>query len=67
MQIRWDKEGKDVREQHLEGACNDISKLRLEFFEINPQAPQGQPVRVHHVRQVSDGQMQIFLDTSKEG
>ena len=63
MHIRWSKDR--IVEQHLEGACQDINKLVLEFRTF--EGAEERPLRVHSVRAHGGGEMIIVLDISKEG
>jgi hypothetical protein len=60
MYIQWSE--KRWAEQHLEGDCRDIGKLKIQFFDSRD----GSFLRVHAVESVSDGTLRIRIDPSKE-
>jgi hypothetical protein len=60
MHIRWSKDR--IAEQHLEGDCQDIAKLTIEF-----RNSQGRDfLRVQRIESLSDGTLRVFVDTSEE-
>jgi len=62
MHILWSKYR--VAEQHLEGDCRDIEKLKIEIHGYDVDGVR--LLRVHQVDAVSDGTLRIYVDTSKE-
>jgi hypothetical protein len=67
MNILWSKDR--IAEQHLEGDCRDVEKLKIEIHgveQISEDESKIRLMRVHHVESVSDGTLRIFVDLSKE-
>ena len=67
MHIRWSSNR--IAEQHLEGDCKDLEKLKLEIHIVEPNGDRSlQPrlARVHQVESVSDGTLRILVDPTKE-
>lgn len=67
MHILWSSNR--VVEQHLEGDCRDVEKLKVEIHGVevvSQDESRSRILRVHHVESVSDGTLRIYVDTSKE-
>ena len=67
MHILWSKDR--IAEQHLEGDCRDVDKLKVEIYgvrQISEDESKDIFMDVHHVVSVSDGTLRIYVDLSKE-
>jgi hypothetical protein len=60
MLILWGKNR--VVEQHLEGDCRDVEKLKIEVHDFFGE----RLLRVQQVDSMSDGVLKIYVDISKE-
>jgi hypothetical protein len=68
MHIRWSSNR--IAEQHLEGDCQSIEKLKLEIHLVEPDGMGAMNARlasVHQVESVSDGTLRVYIDPKKEG
>jgi hypothetical protein len=67
MYIRWSSDR--IAEQHLEGDCQNLEKLKLEVHVVEPNGPESlgtRLARVFKVESVSDGTLRVYIDASKE-
>jgi len=67
MHIRWSSNR--IAEQHLEGDCQNLEKLKIEVHIIAPNGDgtfDSRIARVHQVESVSDGTLRILIDPTKE-
>jgi len=66
VHILWTK--KRIAEQHLEGDCKDLDKLKVEIHGIFPNGDGAEThlLPVHHVQSSSDGTLQIFVEPRKD-
>ena len=67
MHILWSKIR--IAEQHLEGDCRDMEKLKIEIHGVRQISDDESKVLlmdVHHVESVNDGTLRIYVDLSKE-
>ena len=60
MHILWSKDR--IAEQHLEGDCRDLDKLKIEVRDFFGE----RLLRVQQVDSMSDGVLKIYVDISKE-
>jgi len=60
MYILWSKDR--IAEQHLEGDCRDVEKLKIEVHDFFGE----RLLRVQQVDSMSDGVLKIYVDISKE-
>jgi len=60
VHILWSKDR--IAEQHLEGDCRDLDKLKIEVRDFFGE----RLLRVQQVDSMSDGVLKIYVDISKE-
>ena len=67
MYIRWS--GNRIAEQHLEGDCQNLEKLKVEIHAVESNGDgvlTTRLLRVDKVESASDGTLRIYIDPAKE-